>query len=96
MWYVNLYGKKKRKPIHVIGCGCCTWYIRQEYPEKYRHRLIRKARELCPFDASQRVIDMLLRPNFESIRRRDEFLSDLKDLNVDLSNGEITATMEDL
>ena len=94
--YIEVYGKKKRRPIHVRKDSIATWYFCSDYPEKYRKRLIQKAQKSFPFEIHSAIRDMLLHPNLESIRRREEFLSDLKDLNVDLSNGEITATMEDL
>lgn len=38
----------------------------------------------------------MLHPNVEACMRRDEFLRDLSDLHIDLTNGEITANCPDI
>lgn len=42
------------------------------------------------------LVHNMLNPNVESCMRRDEFLRDLADLHIDLTNGEITANCPDI
>ena len=41
------------------------------------------------------LLHNMLHPNVEAIMRRDEFLRDLSDLHIDLTNGEITANWQE-
>ena len=42
------------------------------------------------------LVHNMLHPNVEACMRRDEFLRDLSDLHIDLTNGEITANCPDI
>ena len=41
------------------------------------------------------LVHNMLHPNVEVSMRRDEFLRDLSDLHIDLTNGEITANWQE-
>lgn len=42
------------------------------------------------------LVHNMIHPNVEACMRRDEFLRDLSDLHIDLTDGEITANCPDI